>query len=77
MTQLTVRFPRRSDGREAYEAMKGTRYDMVVMDLDMPVMDGLSSTASIRQWERATPSTTPQRICAILCGIQIFNPTSM
>ena len=54
-----------SDGREAYEAMKGTRYDMVVMDLDMPVMDGVASTASIRQWERATPSTTPQRICAI------------
>ena len=45
--------------------MKGTRYDMVVMDLDMPVMDGVASTASIRQWERATPSTTPQRICAI------------
>ncbi|KAH8072294.1 histidine kinase [Aureococcus anophagefferens] len=38
-----------SDGREAYEAMKGTRYDMVVMDLDMPVMDGVASTASIRQ----------------------------
>ncbi|KAK7249784.1 hypothetical protein SO694_00004718 [Aureococcus anophagefferens] len=54
-----------SGGREAYEAMKGTRYDMVVMDLDMPVMDGVASTASIRQWERAAPSTTPQRICAI------------
>ena len=53
------------DGKEAFERMRTVRYDMVIMDLDMPVMDGLSSTASIRQWERRTSHSTPQRICAI------------
>ena len=33
------------DGAEALQHMRRTPYDLVIMDLEMPVMDGLRSTA--------------------------------
>jgi CheY-like chemotaxis protein len=35
-----------ADGAQALEAVRARRYDVVVMDLEMPVMDGLSATAA-------------------------------
>ena len=37
-----------SNGAEAIEALKRARYDLVLMDVSMPVMDGLESTAALR-----------------------------
>lgn len=40
-----------SNGLEAIEAIKSQSYSVVLMDLQMPVMDGFEATSNIRAWE--------------------------
>jgi CheY-like chemotaxis protein len=41
-----------SDGHEVLDRTESDRYDIIFMDCEMPVMDGLQATRSIRQREK-------------------------
>ncbi|MBF6571622.1 MAG: PAS domain S-box protein [Candidatus Binataceae bacterium] len=40
-----------SDGQEALDKFTASRYDLILMDREMPVMNGDAATRAIRQWE--------------------------
>ena len=48
-----------SNGREAISALEKELFDLVLMDIQMPELDGLSATAVIRQRERETGNHLP------------------
>ncbi len=48
-----------ADGRAALAALEQARFDLALMDLQMPEMDGFEATAVIRERERATGEHLP------------------
>lgn len=69
------------DGAEAVEAVQRQNYDMIFMDLQMPVMDGISATRAIRShfgnaspWIVAFTANTqqPVQISCKECGMNDF-----
>ena len=48
-----------SDGREAVQAIENGRFDCVLMDVQMPVMNGYEATRAIRTLEKKNGGYTP------------------
>jgi signal transduction histidine kinase len=59
LNRLGVRATLAADGREAVEQVAGAHFDLVLMDCQMPVMDGFAATAEIRAREAGAPTRLP------------------
>ena len=46
---LDIEFDQVENGREAIDAYKQNHYDLILMDIEMPVMNGLETTKYIRE----------------------------
>lgn len=64
LKKLPFEFTEASDGRLALNLMKSQVFDLVLMDLKMPDMDGATATKLYREWEKQT-ATKPLVIIAL------------
>jgi signal transduction histidine kinase len=53
------------DGKIAFEMFKKNRYDLIMMDMQMPELDGISSTVKIREYEKNKGAEKPVFIVAV------------
>ena len=55
-----------NNGLEAFEALKKKKFDVVLMDVQMPIMGGFEATNKIREWERENGRVRTPIIVSIL-----------
>ncbi len=62
-----------SNGEEAVVAVQSQSFDIVLMDLQMPIMDGFEATRTIRAWEAENKHTPIVALTAMLFDDEIQN----
>ncbi len=50
-TQIDINAVFVANGHEAFETWVGQHYDVIIMDMQMPVWDGVKTIKAIREWE--------------------------
>ena len=55
------------NGAEAVSRVQATHYDIVFMDLEMPVMDGVEATRRIREYEQSSNSPAVPIVALTAC----------
>ena len=65
LAQLGIKVDNAHNGVEAVEATQRARYDVILMDCQMPEMDGFEATAAIRAAERAVGTDAHTVIVAL------------
>ena len=65
LTRLKLTFDVVSNGQEAVDMSAAHTYALVLMDMEMPVLDGVSATQAIRAREQANGTTRPLPIIAM------------
>jgi len=53
LRRMSYQIDEARDGDEAFRKATAAHYDLILMDLQMPVVDGLAATQMIRAWELA------------------------
>ena len=53
------------NGNEAIKKIFATPYDLVLMDCEMPELDGFETTQAIRAWEKTRPGTPHMPVIAL------------
>jgi CheY-like chemotaxis protein len=63
------------DGAQALELASERQFDLIMMDISMPVMDGMEATLRIRQLETAHPERRRTPIVAYTSGALLADKT--
>jgi signal transduction histidine kinase/ActR/RegA family two-component response regulator len=63
-----------NNGQEAVDKYQKHTYDLILMDIHMPVMDGLEATSKIREIEKAQAAHSPIPIIAMTADVLAETP---
>lgn len=63
--QMELNFDMASNGDEAYEMYQQNKYNLILMDIKMPITGGLEATRLIRSFEKETGQTHSAFIVAL------------
>jgi CheY-like chemotaxis protein len=65
------------DGLQALELVRSQHFDLVLMDISMPVMDGLEATKHIRRFEQEHPERKRVPVVAYTAGATADDPNAL